>query len=127
MAAIPTFEEEDAKRPNRERETLVGGRTRIINRMKGAFARLGIRGFNPKLRKAPERLAALRTPEGQAIPPNTLAELQRDMAHLRFINEQIKLTIPTFASDTRSCALRFTALSSSLNRPTCPPSHGQRV
>jgi transposase len=91
MAAIPTFEEEDAKRPNRERENLVGGRTRIINRMKGAFARLGIRGFNPKLRKAPERLAALRTPEGQAIPPNTLAELQRDMAHLHFINEQIKL------------------------------------
>jgi transposase len=91
MAAIPTFEEEDAKRPNRERETLVGGRTRIINRMKGTFARLGIRGFNPKLRKAPERLAALHTPEGQAIPPNTLAELQRDMAHLHFINEQIKL------------------------------------
>ena len=91
MAAIPTFEEEDSKRPNRERETLVGGRTRIINRMKGAFARLGIRGFNPKLRKAPERLTALRTPEGRPIPPNTLAELQRDMAHLRFINEQIKL------------------------------------
>jgi len=91
MAAIPTLEEEDAKRPNRERENLVGGRTRIINRMKGAFFRLGIRGFNPKLRKAPERLAALRTPEGQPIPPNTLAELQRDMAHLRFINEQIKL------------------------------------
>jgi transposase len=90
MAAIPTFEEEDAKRPNREHEHLVGGRTRIINRMKAAFARLGIRGFNPKLRKAPERLATLRTPEGQPIPPNTLAELQRDMAHLRFINEQIK-------------------------------------
>ena len=52
--------------------------------------RLGIRGFNPKLRKAPERLATLRTPEGRPIPPNTLAELQREMAHLRFINEQIK-------------------------------------
>ena len=90
MAAIPTFEEEDAKRPNRERENLVGVRTRIINRLKGAFIRLGIRGFNPKLRKAPERLAALRTPEGQAIPPNTLAELQRDLARLRFITDQIK-------------------------------------
>ena len=90
MAAIPTFEEEDAKRPNRERENLVGLRTRIINRLKGAFIRLGIRGFNPKLRKAPERLAALRTPEGHAIPPNTLAELQRDLARLRFITDQIK-------------------------------------
>ena len=27
---------------------------------------------------------------GHPIPPNTLAELQRDMAHLRFVREQIK-------------------------------------
>jgi transposase len=37
MAAIPTLTEEDAKRPGRERESLVGERTRIINRIKGAF------------------------------------------------------------------------------------------
>ena len=90
MAAIPTLEEEDAKRPNREHEHLVGTRTSIINRMKAALVRLGIRGFNPKLRKEPERLETLRTPEGCPIPPNTLAELQREMAQLRFINEQIK-------------------------------------
>jgi transposase len=29
-------------------------------------------------------------PEGSPIPPNTLAELQREMVHLRFINQQIK-------------------------------------
>ena len=56
MVAIPTLEEEDAKRPSGERESLVGERTRIVNRMKSALARLGIRGFKPKLRKAPERL-----------------------------------------------------------------------
>lgn len=89
MAAIPTLAEEDAKRPNRERENLVGERTRIINRMKGAFARLGIRGFNPKLRKSAERLAALRTAEGEPIPPNTMAELQRDMARLHFIADLV--------------------------------------
>ena len=88
MAAIPTLEEEDAKRPNREQ--LVGKRTAVVNRMKAALVRLGIRGFNPKLRKAPQQLAELRTPEGGAIPPNTLAELQREMVHLSFINEQIK-------------------------------------
>src|SRR5689334_23724656 len=60
MAAVPTLEQEDAKRPSREREGLVGERTRIVNRMKGALARLGVRGFKPTLRKAPERLAALR-------------------------------------------------------------------
>ena len=90
MAAIPTLEEEDAKRPTRERAQLVGERTGIVNRMKAALVRLGIRGFNRKLRKAPGRLTALRTPEGCPIPPNTLAELQREMAHLRFIDEQIK-------------------------------------
>jgi transposase len=90
MAAIPTLEEEDAKRPNREREQLVGKRTGVVNRMKATLVRLGIRGFNPKLRKASQQLAALRTPEGGAIPPNTLAELRREMDHLHFISEQIK-------------------------------------
>ncbi len=33
MAAIPTLDEEDAKRPNRERENLISERTRITNRM----------------------------------------------------------------------------------------------
>jgi transposase len=58
--------------------------------MKSALARLGIRGFKPTLRKARERLARLLTPEGAPLPPNTLAELQRDMARLRFIMEQIR-------------------------------------
>jgi transposase len=89
MAAVPTLEQEDAKRPSREREGLVGERTRIVNRMKGALARLGVRGFKPTLRKAPERLAALRTAEGAPLPPNTLAELRRDMARLRLVREQI--------------------------------------
>ncbi len=62
MAAVPTLAEEDAKRPGRERERLVGEQTRIINQMKSALARLGIRGFKPGLRNAPARLAVLRTP-----------------------------------------------------------------
>src|SRR6516162_2706500 len=78
MAAISTTNDEDAKRPNRERESLVGEQTRIVNRMKAALSRLGIRGFNPKLKKAAERLEDLRTPEDEPIPPNTLAELKRD-------------------------------------------------
>jgi transposase len=90
MAGVPTLEEEDAKRPSREREGLVGERTRIVNRMKGAMARLGIRGFKPTIRNAPEHLEKLRTPEGAAVPPNTLAELRRDMARLHFVKEQIK-------------------------------------
>lgn len=89
MAAIPSLQEEDAKRPTRERENLVGERTRIINRMKACLVRFGIRNFKPTLSKAPERLNELCTPEGDLLPPNTLAELRRDMARLRFIIGQI--------------------------------------
>lgn len=90
MAAIPTLAEEDAKRPNREREGLVRERTRIVNRMKSCLVRLGVRNFKPTLRKAPERLLKLGTPEGVPLPPNTLLELRRDMARLRFVTRQIK-------------------------------------
>ena len=89
MVAIPSLQEEDAKRPTRERENLVGERTRIINRMKACLVRFGIRNFNPTLRTAPERLNALCTPEGASLPPNTLAELRRDLARLRFVMDQI--------------------------------------
>jgi len=90
MARIPTIAEEDAKRPNRERECLVRERTRIVNRIKGTLARLGIRDFRPTLRKSAERLATLHTPEGSLLPPNVSAELQRDLARLGFVVSQIK-------------------------------------
>ena len=90
MVAIPTLKDEDAKRPNREHESLVGEQSRIINRMKAALIRLGIRGFNPKLKKAAERLEGLRTPEGEPVPPNTLAELRRDMERRQLLRDQIR-------------------------------------
>jgi len=90
MVAIPTTKDEDAKRPNREHESLVGEQSRIVNRMKATLIRLGIRRFNPKLKKAAERLDGLRTPEGEPIPPNTLAELRRDMVRRRLISDQIR-------------------------------------
>lgn len=89
MAAVPAIEEEDAKRPTRERENLVAERTRLVNRMKAAFARLGIRDVNPALRKTSDRLDALRTPEGAQMPTNALSEMRRDIARLRLVEEQI--------------------------------------
>jgi transposase len=90
MAAIPTLEDEDARRPSRERENLVGERTRIINRLKANLARLGILGFRPGLAQASSQLKALRTPEGAAVPASTLAELRRDLERLRLVKQQIK-------------------------------------
>jgi transposase len=51
--AIPTAKDEDAKRPNRERESLVGEQIGSFNRMKAALIRLGIRGFNLRLEQTP--------------------------------------------------------------------------
>src|SRR6201995_5935649 len=62
MVAIPTLGEEDAKGPRPEPEHIVAEQSRIINRVKAALTRFGIRGFNPKLKRAASRLDGLRTP-----------------------------------------------------------------
>src|SRR5439155_4196780 len=54
---------------------------------------------------APKRLETLRTPEGTAVPANTLAELQRDMAHLRFVKQQIKEICSCKRCSRASCGI----------------------
>jgi transposase len=90
LAIVPTVAEEDAKRPHRERESLVQERTSTVNRMKSILIQFGVRNFNPVLRKASEKLDAVRTPEGIPLPPNTTAALRRHMERLCVIKEQIK-------------------------------------
>ena len=90
MVAIPTIEEEDARRPNRERQNLVTEQTRVTNQMKAIFVRFGIRAFRPTLRNAEEKLKGLRAAEGTALPDNTRAELCRLLARLRVVREQIR-------------------------------------
>jgi hypothetical protein len=66
---------------------LIGERTRIINRMKSVLVPLGIRGFKPQLRKAPQLVETLRTPEYLPIPPNALDEMRRDLARLECLEQ----------------------------------------
>ena len=89
MVAISTIAEEDARRPTRERETLVRDQTRSVNRIKATLIRFGIRTFKAKLRQATKHLEQLRSPEGEPLPPNTMAELRRDLARLQLIRGQI--------------------------------------
>jgi transposase len=90
MVAIPTIEEEDAKRPNRERDSLVTEQTSIGNQIKAILTRFGIRRFRLKLRKAEQQLKELRTAEGSLLPGNTRAELFRHLARLHIVREQIR-------------------------------------
>ena len=88
MARVPTIAEEDAKRPNRERECLVGERTRIVNRMKATLARLGIRNFKPTLRgPAPAKAGGggascnATHPRGHSAAAKSLEQAAKEPAH----------------------------------------------
>jgi transposase len=89
MVAIATREVEDGKRPLRERESLTAEVTRLVNRMTSLLVLHGIGTFNVKLKKAGEKLAALKTACGEPLPPKALAELERTFERLRLTKQQI--------------------------------------
>ena len=59
-------------------------------RMNSILIQFGVRNVNPVLRKAPEKLESLRTPEGILQPSNAVAAPHRQMERFRVIKEQIK-------------------------------------
>ena len=89
MVRVPTRDEEDWKRPHREREQLVQDKLRIENRMEALLFTQGIRG-RPSLRSWDRDLAELRTGDGQPLPPLLTAELHRLRRRLLLLLEQIR-------------------------------------
>ena len=89
MVRVPTPDEEDAKRPHREREHLVKERLRIENRIEALLFTQGIRG-RPSLRSWERDLAALRTGDGREMPRQLKAELDRLRRQLVFTLELIR-------------------------------------
>jgi transposase len=89
MVVVPTPEEEDAKRPHREREHLVQDKQRIENRIEALLFTQGIRG-RPSLRSWARDMTELRTGDGRALQPKLLAELDRLRRRLVFVLELIR-------------------------------------
>ncbi len=89
MVRPPTREAEDTRRLGREREALLAERIRHANRMKGLLATRGVFGFEPTLRDRRARVAAVRTPEGAALPPRLLAEILRQVDRLELAMSQL--------------------------------------
>jgi transposase len=89
MVRAPTPDEEDAKRPHREREPLVQDRLRIENRIEALLFTQGIRG-RPSLRSWERDVAALRTGDGRALPPLLRTELYRLRRRLVLVLELIR-------------------------------------
>jgi transposase len=90
MAPIPSESEEDLRRPSRERERLVSERVQLENRIESLLCLHGIAGFKPRLKKAEERLEALRGIDGRELPRHGMAELRRLMERHRLACDQIK-------------------------------------
>lgn len=88
---VPSVEEEDAKRIERERKHLVEERTRIVGRIKGLLALHGIRldakGIGKRLG---ERLATLETGDGRPLPPFLRREVGRLLDRHEFVCDLIK-------------------------------------
>src|SRR3954462_16003214 len=91
MVRVPTPEEEDAKRPHRERQHLVQEKLRLVNRIEALLFTQGIRA-RPSLRSWERDLAELRTGDGRALPPLLRAELDRLRRRLVLILELIRET-----------------------------------
>lgn len=89
MVRVPTPDEEDAKRPHREREHLVQEKLRIESRIEALLFTQGIRG-RPSLRSWDRDLAALRTADGRVLPPLMQAELNRLRRRLVLILDLIR-------------------------------------
>jgi transposase len=88
---IPTIEEEDAKRIERERKHLVEERTRIVGRIKGLLALHGVRLSGKRIGKKRliERLDGIRTGDARPLAPFLRRDIERMIRHYEFICNQI--------------------------------------
>ena len=86
---VPTSEEEDDKRPSRERERLLKERTAHTNRIKALLHAQGIRDAKPLAHDFLRRLENARTGDGRALPPRLAAEIAREHERLVVVDKQI--------------------------------------
>jgi transposase len=89
VVQVPTSDDEDRKRPHRERQNLLKERGRHVNRIKGLCSQQGILDYEPMRADRHERLAELKTGDGRQLQPLLLAEMRRELARLEFLLDQV--------------------------------------
>jgi transposase len=90
MVRAPTPEQEDRRRPCRERKALIVERVQHVNRIKGLLFSQGVGDYEPLRRDRRRRLEALRTGDGRALTPNLKAQIERELDRLELLLEQIE-------------------------------------
>jgi transposase len=91
---IPSVEQEDAKRIERERKYLIEERTSIVGRIKGLLALHGIWLASKRIGKGlRERLDTMRTGDGRPLAPFLRRDIERMLRRYDFVSQQIEEVI----------------------------------
>lgn len=90
VVRVPTVEEEDRKRRNREREYLIEERTAHTNRIKGLLHAQGVRDAMPLKPGFIAGLDKLRTGDGRPLPEKLKQEIARECERLFLVNRQLR-------------------------------------
>ena len=89
IVRVPTPEQEDARRASRDRGRLTKEQTAHTNRIKALLRLLGMAIGNPRRRDWLSWLATQKDWQGQAVPPQIMAEIKREHARLMLVREQL--------------------------------------
>jgi transposase len=104
IVQVPSREQEDARRVNRERDRLISEQTAHTNRIKALLRQHGMAVGKPRRRDWLKWLADQRDWEGQAVPPWMLAELTHEHARLMLVCEQLEAITRALAATTAPSA-----------------------
>jgi transposase len=89
IVRVPTLEQEDARRASRERGRLTKEQTAHTTRIKALLRLLGMAVGNPRRHDWLSWLVQQRDWQGQAVPPQIMAEIKREHARLMLVRDQL--------------------------------------
>jgi transposase len=90
MVRAPAPADEDNRRLCRERGVLIAERIEHINRIKGLLFSQGVSDYEPLHANRRQRLDALKTGDGRALPPHLKTQIGRELDRLELLIKQIK-------------------------------------
>src|SRR6266700_4603905 len=89
IVRVPAPEQADARRASRERGRLTKEQTAHTSRIKALLRLLGMAVGNPRRHDWLTWLVKQRDWQGQAVPPQIMAEIKREHARLMLVREQL--------------------------------------
>lgn len=101
---VPSLEDEDRKRRNRERDRLKKERTAHTNRIKGLLHAQGIRDAHTMRRGFIATLEDMRTGDGQPLPMRLKEEIIREHARLSLVDQQLRQLEAKSAAEVKAAA-----------------------